>query len=57
MKIHTIHPHQLSDGKMAFTVQIDDGGEIKPFVYELDLAEAAWIANLLTKMVYDKVSK
>ncbi len=43
---------------MAFTIQMMNGkGDIVPYVYEMDLAEAAWLARLLTQLVYEGVSK
>ena len=58
MRVENIHPHRLSDGSMAFTIQMMNGkGDIVPYVYEMDLAEAAWLARLLTQLVYEGVSK
>lgn len=57
MKVHNIHLHRLSDGGIAFTVQMEDNGKIEPFVHEIELAELAWLARQSNQMIYEDVSK
>ncbi len=57
MKVQNIHPHRMPTGGMAFTFQIVHNEETVPLVYELELAEAAWLARQLNQMIYEEVSK
>jgi Tol biopolymer transport system component len=57
-RVRNIHPHLMPDGEtIAFTVQMETDGKMEPHVYEMDIAETAWIVRLLAGLVYEDVSR